>query len=125
MSEVEITQFNHPCILITITNIYGDGYDLYSQVRYAWRINPEKAKDYPYVMAVQGGIIQEVYKVDEEKGWQPATPENFPEIARASQEHSNRYGFTGTPARDIRMEYVGKKVPDEHRGQFPVRYIDI
>lgn len=36
-------------------------------IKYAMlgKVNLERVKDFPYMMAVQGGIIQEVYKVTE------------------------------------------------------------
>lgn len=112
-SNIPVAKFNHPCILITINNKYGEEYDLYNQVRHAWKVNLERVKDFPYVMAVQGGIIQEVYKVTE---WKVATHENFPEFAEEKPEEApDRYGFTGVPARTIRLNYIGKKAPDECR----------
>ncbi len=119
MSSENIAQFKHKCLLITITR---DDYDLYHQVRSAWRINIERAREYPYVMAVQGGVIRDVYEPTE---WRQATSANFPEYADRG-DYPERCGFVGKLATDdIRLQYIGKKVPDEYRGQFPVRYIDI
>lgn len=114
-----IAIFNHKCLLITITK---DDYDLYHQVRHAWRLDVEKAKIYPYVMAVKGGVIKDVYKPT---CWKRATLDNFPEYLDKTDERE-RYGFVGVLADDdIRLQYIGKKVPDEYRGQNPVRYVDI
>lgn len=123
-NDVPVAKFNHPCILITINNKYGEEYDLYHQVRHAWKIDPKKAETYSYVMAVQGGIIQEVYKVIE---WKVATHENFPEFAEEKPEEApDRYGFTGVPARLIRLNYIGKKAPNECRSYGnPIYYKEV
>lgn len=117
-------EFKHSCILITINNKYGTDYDLYDQVRHAWKVNPEKVETYPYVMAVQNGVIQEVYQ---DIQWKPATQENFPEFTKQKpDEDPSRYGFAGVPARLIRLDYIGKKVPSEYRSTGnPVRYVDV
>lgn len=39
--------------------------DRYECTRSAWKINPEKAKHYPYILSVIDGIVHEVYKVIE------------------------------------------------------------
>ena len=39
--------------------------DRYECTRSAWKLNPEIAKKYPYVLSVTGGIVREVYKVTE------------------------------------------------------------
>lgn len=112
-------EFSHQCILITLTK--DKQMSLYDQVRYAWRIDPEKAKDYPYVMAVRDGVIIGIYKVDE---WKAATVENFPEFNKEDRE--GRYGFEGYTVGnpELRKQYIGKYVPERYRGQNPVRYVD-
>ena len=42
--------------------------DLYEAVRASWRINPDIANKYPYVLAVRYGIVVGVYQINE-KGW--------------------------------------------------------
>lgn len=123
--QVTTAEFNHPCILITINNKYGKEYNLYDQVRHAWKVDLDKAETYPYVMAVQGGIIQEVYKVTGQ--WKVATHANFPEFAEEKPEEApDRYGFTGVPARLIRLDYIGKKIPSEYSSVGnPIRYVDV
>ena len=39
--------------------------DRYDCTRSAWKLRPEVAKKYPYVLSVTGGIVREVYKVHE------------------------------------------------------------
>ena len=74
--------------------------DRYETTRSAWKINPEKAKKYPYVLSVSNSIVREVYFVKE---WQRV-------------EGSERYAFIGEIANEaIREKFVDKKIPSKYR----------
>lgn len=74
--------------------------DRYECTRYAWRVNREKAKKYPYVLSVTRGIVREVYKVEE---WRES------DIAGRSE-------FIGHIAEDeVRNLFINKKIPEEYR----------
>lgn len=116
--------FEHDAILI-IVNKSAKTTNLYDAVRYCWRVNKERAETYPYVMAVVNGVIKDVYKPIE---WKEATTENFPEYTWQESD-AGRYGFVGELADDeIRIKYIGKKVPDRYRKKgaaTPIRYINV
>lgn len=75
--------------------------DRYECTRSAWKLNPEVAKKYPYVLSVTGGIVREVYKVTE---WH---------YLKGS---SGRVEFTGIIAEpEIRKLFKDKKIPTKYR----------
>lgn len=127
MSNVAI--FNNKGILINATSSYesGERKSIYQAVRFAWRMNKEKAQEYPLVFVMVHHKIREVFLVDE---WLDATVENFPEFAHEFEQDkdnklANRIGFRGELAyTDIRLAYIGKEVPKEYWVQAPCQYID-
>lgn len=126
MSNVAI--FNNKGILINATSSYesGERKSIYQAVRFAWRMNKEKAQEYPLVFVMVHHKIREVFLVDE---WLDATVENFPEFAHEFEQDkdnklANRIGFRGELAYAIRLDYIGKEVPKEYWVQAPCQYID-
>lgn len=119
-----VVTFDHKGILINATKSYLDeGKDIYEAVRFAWRLNKERADEYPLVFAMADGKIIDVFAVTE---WREVSQENFPEFAhRFVKQVEGRIGFVGKLAdTDVRLAYIGKDVSSEYRGQFPCRYID-
>ena len=75
--------------------------DRYECTRSAWKLNPETAKKYPYVLSVTGGIVREVYKVNE---W------------HYCEENNGRAEFTGVVAEpEIQAIFKDKKIPEKYR----------
>ena len=75
--------------------------DRYDCTRSAWRIKPESAEKYPYVLSVTGGIVREVYKVTE---W------------HYCEGPGSRAEFTGAIAEDeVRNIFIDKKIPAKYR----------
>ena len=71
---------------------------LYDATRRAWRANLERANKVKIVLSVIGGIVREVYEVDE---WY------------RSAEYENRIEFNGKPANDkIADIFRGKMIPE-------------
>ena len=97
---------------------------LYDQVRFAWKIKLDKAREADYVVAVVRGETKGVFKVKE---WLPANRRNFPHITEllGRKNYPKRYGFNGRRAMPkIRDMYVGKRLPEDlqfGRGM-PIRY---
>lgn len=59
-------------VILIRVNRYHYGmteFELYEQTRRSWKINPERARQVEYAIAVYGGLILEVYKV---AAWFPA-----------------------------------------------------
>lgn len=76
---------------------------LYESTRKYWRIDAKRANEYPYVLAVVDGIVNNVYEVDE---WYPTENEEF----------AGRCEFKGKEApQDIQNKYRGKKIPARFR----------
>lgn len=100
--------------------------DIYDQVRFAWRINPSKAEQAEFIVAVSRGVTLAVFKPE---GWLQATKENFPRIATSDE--PSRWGFVGTRAEpDIWEQYVGtngKRIINNklRHVQNPIRYWNI
>jgi hypothetical protein len=98
---------------------------IYDQVRLAWRINIEKARQADYVLAVVRGVVVGAYRPTE---WLPVNRDNFPEVALERTGMTTRYGFKGAAASpDIWDRYVGesgKRIVNERMKhiQNPVRY---
>jgi len=108
----------HRVLFICINQTALEG-SLYEVTRYAWRLDPKRAKKAEYVLAVVKGIIKDVFIATE---WLPATSANFP--GRTPVE--GRYGFIGTDAPEkIKEQYIGMRLPARYskRGASnPVKY---
>lgn len=85
---------------------------IYEAVRRWWKISPERANRYPYVLAVRYGLVVGVYQIYE-NGWKRA-----PDGQRAF--------FDGVEApKEIQDIFLGKKVPERFRlRQNPISYSD-
>ena len=76
---------------------------LYDATRRAWRANLERASKIKIVLSVIGGIVREVYEVDE---WYQ------------SAEANNRIEFSGKVANDdVANIFRGKMIPEYYRKQ--------
>lgn len=76
--------------------------DLYEAVRASWRINPDIANKYPYVLAVRYGIVVGVYQINE-KGWKKTAD-------------GKRAFFDGTDAPNkIKKHFLDKRIPERFR----------
>ena len=76
---------------------------LYDATRRAWRANLERASKVKIVLSVIGGIVKEVYEIDE---WYKST------------EFDGRIEFKGKPAnREIANLFRGKQIPEYYRKQ--------
>ena len=115
----EAAVFRHDAILISVNRTALAEPLLYEATRYAWKINPAKARKAEVVLATVQGIIKGAFIADE---WLEATAANFP----GRQDVPGRYGFIGHEApEDIQLAYIGKRVPDEYRKQGaanPIKY---
>ena len=119
--EAESAVFQHKVLLICV-NKSSEYRSLYDATRYAWKINPKKAKQAEVILATSKGMIVGAFIAHD---WLKATVANFP---NRSEGHDNpgRFGFVGKEApEDIRNLYVGKRVPDEYRkpgAANPIKY---
>ena len=119
--EAPSAEPHHKLIIINV-NKSSEDQNLLDAVRYAWKIDPRKARLADYVLAVRRGLIIGAFKPLE---WLPATPDNFPGIIRDGYgPMEGRFGFRGELApTDIRELYVQKRAPIQKRGASnPIRY---
>ena len=96
-------------VLQKIANGSPDGQSLLLEaIRYAWKIDPARAKNAEVVLATQKGKIVGVFIADE---WKEATTANFPGRDPAP----GRFGFEGKEApEDMQKLYLRKRVPEEY-----------
>lgn len=106
-----------PFILIKIKDYYinknaREENSIYKTVRGYWKIKPNKANKYPYVLAVRYGIVVGVYEINKE-GWKKV-------------ENSDRAYFDGIEApKEIQDIFLNKKIPERfRRRQNPASYCD-
>ena len=107
---------NPKCSKFMIIKINQHSIDLkgsvYEAVRSSWKINLEKAKNYPVVLAVKYGIVVGVYNVDKD-GWKRT-------------EDGYRAYFDGEEAPlEIKSLFFDKRIPEKYRKrQNPISYCD-
>lgn len=117
--KAETAIFEHKIILISINRSVLNR-DIYDTVRFAWKLDVERAQKADYVLALEKGIIVGVYKALQ---WNLARKQYFPEF----ENHTNkRYGFKGEEADDnILKMYLRKRIPEEYRkkgASNPIKY---
>lgn len=116
--EAPVAKFRHKVLLININNT-ADTSSYLEATQYAWKLNAVKAAKAEFVLAVDRGLIVEVFVASK---WLPATAGNFP--GRATIE--GRYGFVGKVAPDeSRKLYVRHRLPESYRKRGaanPIKY---
>ncbi len=120
--QAEIADIKHKVVMININRTMAEAQrSIYDSVRFAWKMNGEKAKQAEYVLAMEKGIIVGVFKPVE---WHLARKQYFPEFTN----HTNkRWGFIGEKAEEeIYKMYIDKRLPEQFqrkKGEAnPVRY---
>lgn len=119
--EAKEAVFLHTAIIININRSATERSNVYEAVRYAWKIDPKKAKKAELVLAVQQGLIIGVFIADK---WLAATTANF--LGTVS-DRPGRWGFVGREApEDISKLYLRHRIPDSMRKRGaanPVKYV--
>ncbi len=111
---------DEPLIVFACYKAIGEGRSPYDAVRYAWRLNVQRAQG-RLVLASNGGVIAGAYRPNSQ-GWIPATVENFPNYGKLLP---GLFGFHGTAAEaEVWNKYVDKAVPTKYRLTFSFRYCD-
>jgi hypothetical protein len=121
--EAQVADFKHRLVIISINRTATERASIYEAVRYAWKLDSQRAKAAEYILAVQQGLIVGVFKASR---WIEATPENFP---GTSFERRGRWGFVGHGAPpEIEKLYLRKRIPNTMRkkgGANPVKYFTV
>lgn len=115
---------SHSLVLINVNAIEDQTSPagILRQVRYAWRIDTNRAAKADFVVAVYRGIAIGIFKAEQ---WLPATADNFPEF---NHDIEGRCGFHGQVAdEEIWREYIGdhgKRIEEKSllHIQNPIRY---
>jgi hypothetical protein len=108
-------------ILICVARSYKEETkSVYDAVRGVWRINAMRVKNFRLVLAHYRGLVVGAFRPRGD--WLPATKANFPWL---DDDIPGRIGFVGEPAEQVVGSlYIGKRAPDEYRGQAPVRFVE-
>jgi hypothetical protein len=102
--------FHHSAILINVNRSIAERDNLYEAVRYAWKLDPVKARRMRLVLAVDQGRIVGTFIAKE---WLAATMQNFP---GKPADRPGRWGFIGHEApQDIGKLYHRHRLPDAMR----------
>lgn len=116
---VKEAEISHKVMMITINRTIKE-IPLDKAIRAAWKASMSRAKKAEYVLAVERGLIVEVFKPIE---WKKALLDDFPEIGI---DRPDRIGFIGDVAeKSIRDQYCNKRIPEKYRAPGaanPVKY---
>lgn len=111
--------FQHRIMMINVNWTLGER-ELYDAVRFAWKVNIDKARRAEYIVGVVHGIIKGVFVADT---WLPALKANFPILP---EDMPTRIGFNGTDApAHIQQLYLHTRIPAHYRKKGaanPVKY---
>jgi hypothetical protein len=117
--EAKEADLRHRVLMISVNRTVMDQKDVYEAVRYAWKLDPVKARKADVVLAVQQGLIIGAFTATQ---WLQATSTNFP----GRQDMPGRWGFVGRVASEAMTKlYVARRMPDRYRKKGaanPVRY---
>ena len=116
-------EVREPLMLISVGSSYYQ-LSVYDAVRFAWKLNVNRARTHRLVLANLRGMIVGAFRPAE---WLPATTENFNDHPWAHFA-PDRWGFVGEEAEpEVWDHYVRKRVPAKYRRrgiQSPVLYCD-
>uniref|UniRef100_A0A8J4HAK2 GIY-YIG domain-containing protein n=1 Tax=Acidicaldus sp. TaxID=1872105 RepID=A0A8J4HAK2_9PROT len=120
--EAKEIVFHHSALLINIRSSAAERDSIYEAVRYAWKLDPNKARQAELVLAVDQGLVVGVFIAEK---WLAATMDNFPGTA---VDRPGRWGFVGNEAPEsLARLYMRRRVPDHMRKRGaanPIRYAD-
>jgi hypothetical protein len=119
-------QVKHHLMLIAINVYFYLRNNPYDAVRFAWKVNPNRATKYNLVLARLRGQVVGAYRPAK---WLPASRENFPDLANSYNDVADLPGFHGFVGEEAEPEvwdyYVKKRVPKRFlRSQNAIRYLE-
>ncbi|WP_268124360.1 LEM-3-like GIY-YIG domain-containing protein [Roseivirga pacifica] len=116
--DKETIEVDDPAILIRINQAFRytmSEIELYDYTRGHWVLNPERAKNAKYGIAVYEGIIQEVYKIID---WFPA---GTTYSVRQGNENIKREELEGL---ENRYEFIGNLAPQHIREKYKFKSVE-
>lgn len=109
-------------LLIAVNSSLKERDSIYEAVRYAWIVDPHRARQCEFVLAHRQGLVIGVFKP---KIWKKAEPRVFPDFPDGDP---RRWGFDGEQAADdVQAIYLGKRIPERIRlrgAANPIRFLD-
>ena len=116
-------KIKHPLILISIPIGIREAIDVYEAVRFAWRLDVNRARKYGLVLAHDRDTVLGAFRP---RKWLPANSEEFQGSKNfLGIDLGKRYGFVGDRAEErVREFYEGNKVPRKFLTQNPIRYCE-
>lgn len=116
-------KIEEPLILISIPIGIHEVHDVYEAVRFAWRVDVNRASEYGLVLAHDRDTVQGAFRP---RKWLPAESVEFACCKNfLCVDLSGRYGFLGDIAESqVRRIYEGKKVPRGFLTRNPIRYCE-
>ncbi len=120
--EAKEVVFRHRALLINVRGSASERDSIYEAVRYAWKLDPKKARQAELVLAIDQGLVIGVFIADK---WLAATVLNFPGTAA---DRTGRWGFLGHEAPEaVANLYLRRRLPDHMRKRGaanPIRYAE-
>lgn len=112
---------SHRVILIRVPKRFSRGMsrsDLYEATRVWWRMGSRRKKA-EYAMAVHGGVVRAVYRIE---GWIKPTPEDI----AGDPVREGRHGFVGQADEEMEQRYLFSDVTEwlPQGAQNPIKYVN-
>ena len=110
-------KIEEPAILIRINKTFEVSMErtkLYDYTRGRWKLNPERAKNAKYGIAVYKGVVQEVYEIHH---WHNAGSTN------SSRKEKDRPDLNSSKSLIGRFEFTGKLASEEIREKYNLKSV--
>ena len=134
MNSIVLLEIKEKAILIRINKTFQATMNkeaLYDYTRGRWKLNPERAKNAKYAIAIYKGIVQEVFEIEDwhKAGTTESTrkPNDKPEL-NSAKSLIGRFEFKGKLASEkIRNKYLNKSVKHYFAkgNSNPINYLNI
>ena len=122
-TEELFLEIREPLILISIRIGVCEVGDVYDAVRFAWRVDVNRARKYSLALAHDRDTVLGAFRIRE---WLPASDTTFANCKNfLGKDLSKLYGFVGDVAElQVRCVYEGRKVPGKFLTRYPIRYCE-
>lgn len=121
--EAQEVEFEHKALIIFVNRSLAERESVYAAVRYAWKLDPNRARRADIVLAVGQGLVIGVFIAAK---WREATIDNFPSLVA---DVPGRWGFDGREApAEIANQYLRRRLPAALRirgAANPIRYVGV
>ena len=112
----------HHLLVLSVNSSISERSDIYEAVRFAWKLNPDRAQACDYVLAHKQGRVIGVFKAHE---WVSADSTEFNGLFEGDT--AGRWGFVGEVApSEVLLQYFNKHLPEgfiKRGASNPVRFL--